>query len=325
MGKKSESCESPVGISEVTVYYSSWPGDFQEFFRCWQRFQEKGKEIVPSAMKNRSEQDYYTLFRLDGANIPRIYYGNEFCEHRIPNRDELEEAIVTVENAGFSFTFLTPPCGDAGLQRLEELFHRMEKLSPGTEVVANDWGVLKTLRPHYPKLKPVMGRLMSRFLRDPRVTPRYVRPDAPPEAFKALQECSLSIPIFQEILKNYGVERVELDYLFQGIGIDFCTIGLRPSVYIPFGYVTTGRICLFGNLNLPTKLKFELRDACDKPCQKVKATLLDCRSRLDGGVRTYLQRGNTIFYQQNGPMVSEAIAWASQQRARLVFQPDLSF
>ena len=42
-----------------------------------------------------------------------------------------------------------------------------------TEVVVNDWGVLRLVRREFPGLRPVLGRLMNKMMRDPRVAPFY--------------------------------------------------------------------------------------------------------------------------------------------------------
>jgi len=312
-------------ISEIAVYYPRWPGDIKAFIRSWRDFQEEGFERPPSNIEKRDEVNYNTLFRMNGTTPPRIYFGNEFCEHCIPNIRMLQEVLGAMNECGFSLTLLTPPCNDAKLEEVEKLLKLLEELSPGAEVVINDWGALEMIKCRYPRLKPVLGRLMNRFLRDPRITPRYLSPDAPSEGLKIVQGSSLSIPAFQNILQNYGIERVELDYLYQGIGIDFEDIGLRPSLYLPFGFVATGRICMFGNLNRPPESKFGIIDACDKPCWEMEATLEDSNKKNDGGVYNYLQRGNTIFYRLSGQILSEAINWANQQQARIVYQPELPF
>ena len=53
--------------------------------------------------------------------------------------------------------------------------------------------------------------------------------------------------------------------------------------------------------------------------------LEDANKQNDGGVYTYLQRGNTIFYTLNELILSKAITWANKQQARIVYQPELPF
>jgi hypothetical protein len=320
--EKTTECQ---GISEIAVYFPRWPGDFQGFLQCWRNFNEKSIEKLSSNVKVGNGINYDSLLSMNEITPPRIYFGNEFCEHCIPHVRMLKNVLAAIKEFGFSLTLLTPPCNDKKLGEVEKLLKLLEELAPDSEVVGNDWGVLEMIKCRYSKLKPVFGRLMNRFLRDPRITPRYLCPDAPPKGLKVVQGSSLSIPDFQHILKMYGIERVELDYLYQGIGIDFPAIGFLPSVYLPFGFVATGRICMFGNLNKPPESKFGINDTCDKPCWEMEVMLEDANKQNDGGVYTYLQRGNTIFYTLNELILSKAITWANKQQARIVYQPELPF
>ena len=77
-----------------------------------------------------------------------------------------------------------------------------------TEVVVNDWGVLGLVRAH-PSLTPVLGRLLTRMLRDPRLPPDRLEAEAP--STRALQQSSVTSPPFQGLLRSFGVRRVELD------------------------------------------------------------------------------------------------------------------
>ncbi len=270
----------------------------------------------------------------DGGTRPvRLYYGNEFCELGIPGRGEFEASCTAIHEAGFPLTFVTPPVSDYGCETLFDRLTDLQSWLPGSEVVVNDWGVLQLVHeafhappPARPSLKPVLGRLMSKFLRDPRVTPGYRRPGVPPETLRALQQCSLNVSAYRRLLARYGVSRVELDNLYQGIDMDFGALGLLPSLYIPYGYVTTGRICLPGNEHLPGNQKFGTPSGpCPRPCLRVEIDLTDANASADGGVHAFTQRGNTIFYRQPGSLVSRGQAWAEQQGARLVYQPEIPF
>ncbi len=180
----------------------------------------------------------------------RVYYGNEFCQERIPRPGELEASCRAVYDAALPLTFVTPPVSDDGCDVLLDRLTRLQNWSPHSEVVINDWGVLRLVHETFPSLVPVLGRLLNKFLRDPRVTARYDRPGASTNAPRALRQSSLSIPAYRRLLARYGVQRTELDNLYQGIDLDFRALHLSASLYVPFGYVTTGRICMLGNLHL---------------------------------------------------------------------------
>jgi len=256
----------------------------------------------------------------------RVYFGNEFCELRIPKAREFEDSCAAVLEAGFPLTFVTPPVTDQGIVTLRDRLTALQSWSPESEVVVNDWGALRVLHEEFPTLTPVLGRLMSKLLRDPRVTPRCDDPGVSAEALGAVRKCSLNISAYRSLLTRYGVARVELDNLYQGIDMDFGAMGLSPSIYIRHGYVTTGRICMPANAHLSRDRKFGTgNDLCPLPCLRVEIDLADPNAEEDGGVHGYTQRGNTVFYRQNEQLVSQGLTWAAKQGARVVYQPEIPF
>lgn len=293
----------------------------------WKRFRHVVGSDDPLATAWALDPGWATLLAVArGAPIPlRVYFGNEFCEHRIPPEGEFEMSLAEVRALDLPFTFVTPPVADAGLERLAGCLARLEALLPGSEVVVGDWGTARLLRERFPALRPVLGRLLVKFLRDPRLTPRFLFPDSPPAPLTAMQQCSLTLPGFLEVLGELGVDRVEIDNLFQGMAVDFPALGLRSALHIPFGYVTRGRICLIGNQQMAPERKFGALSPCRRECLEVEVRLRDRNRRPDGGVYDYMQRGNTIFYAQTGPHLMRGLAWAAAQGARLVFSPEPPF
>lgn len=245
----------------------------------------------------------------------RIYYGNEFCQERIPRPGELEASCRTIRETGLPLTFVTPPVNDDGCDVLVDRLTRLQNWLPHSEVVVNDWGVLRLVHEKFPALVPVLGRLLNKFLRDPRVTARY---DVPP----ALRQSSLSIPAYGRLLARYGVQRTELDNLYQGIDLDFQALDLLPSLYVPFGYVTTGRICMLGNLHLSRDEKFATPSGpCPQPCLRVEVDLAEQKAEA----HSFTQRGNTIFYRQAEALIDRGLEWAKRHGARVVYQPEIPF
>jgi hypothetical protein len=260
------------------------------------------------------------------SGVPlRIYYGNEFCEHRISGRREFAAACAAVESVGLPLTVVTPPVSEAGAEVLATRLAELARLLPGSEVVVNDWGVLRLLRREFPGLEPVLGRLMTRFLRDPRVTPRLGL-GAAGASPHPLRQASVGMPAFRRMLEGHGIRRIELDNLYQGIDLDFRSLRLLPSLYLPYGYVTTGRICQQGNEHLPRDRKFGTPPgSCPLPCLRVEIGLKDRNARADGGQYSFTQRGNTIFYRQPPALMASGRAWAEERGARLVYQPEIPF
>ena len=137
----------------------------------------------------------------------RLYFGDEFCERLLPTRRELEEVMALAADRGLAFTLVTPYVTEAGLKKVSLLAERLPK---GTEVVFNDWGVFRVLKTRFPNLLPVMGRLLTKIKRGPRIAGFLER--LPSEALAHLRRTNLGVPVYQAFLKENGIRRAELDH-----------------------------------------------------------------------------------------------------------------
>ena len=217
----------------------------------------------------------------------RVYFGDEFCERLLPGRKELEEVMEQAKSRGLAFTLVTPYVTEAGLARVEKL---ISLLPDQTEVVFNDWGVLRVLKSRFPGLVPVMGRLLTKIKRGPRIA--NFLDTLPEQALVHLRKTNLGVPIYKKFLSENNVKRVELDNPLQGLDLSDVPQELNLSLYIPFAYVTTTRFCLVANSDVPDKKGFIGVFPCNKECQKYTFY-------LDNAVMTTLliRRGNAVFYK----------------------------
>jgi hypothetical protein len=217
----------------------------------------------------------------------RVYFGDEFCERLLPSAAELIRVMEQVRDAGRSFTLVTPYVTEAGLAQVAELL----KLLPlATEVVFNDWGVFRLLQMEYPDLVPVMGRLLTKIKRGPRIM--NFLDTLPKAAVEHYRTSNLDVPRYQRFLEENNICRAELDNPLQGLDVSGVSKNLSLSLYIPFAYVTTTRFCLTANADKPDKKGF----IGVFPCQR------ECRTYtfyLDNAAMTTLliRRGNTIFFR----------------------------
>ena len=259
------------------------------------------------------------------GNFRRLYFGNEFCEELIPPLPLLKSRQALARESGKDFTFVTPFVTDNGLEKLDKLFRFLDKTSP-CEVVFNDWGVFSLLE-CFPRLIPVMGRLLTRQRRDPRVLnllrgkqKRAVKSgpgrklvkiskDVPAGFSSYHASCAVNSPYLQDFLMSRGIHRVEIDRLIWGMEIK-----LRPqiklSVYYPYGYVSTGRMCW----------KFSLKfGACARQCQKYCFRFRDPSLPVP-----FFGIGGTLFYKYDAPPLDKCHD-LNAAGLRLVYQPRLPF
>ncbi len=281
----------------------------------------------------------------------RLYFGVEFCQHLMPTAADVAEARAWAEERGWGFTMLTPYVTDAFLPPVDE---QLAALAPGTEVVVEDWGVLRRARAagHL----PVLGRGLHRLTRDPRlpdVGPEHLRGDDPPSSW---QQGSLGSRRFRAFLKRSGVGRVHLDVPLQGLSP--LPEGVPVAVHLPYGMIASGRICMVSSWGKPASQRFVPPRHCDAPCRRFTVALRAPWSRRDGGAESvplvsdgsfiplshvlnrrrnalpeaeadpaprFLQKGNTHFYRLEGDALEQAAAWAQESPVvdRVVLEPDL--
>ncbi len=253
-------------------------------------------------------------FARPGDAWSRAYLGSDFCQTLLPAPSTMLEAFAALRGRA-AFALVTPPVNDAGLHRVGVLLDLLAaETAPeaATEVVVNDWGVLGLVRAH-PSLTPVLGRLLTRMLRDPRLPPDRLEAEAP--STRALQQSSVTSPPFQGLLRSFGVRRVELDPVAQGLAMDFDAMGLAPTLHAPFGYVTTGRVCLFAAMGQAEEHRFEVGAPCRQECRRFAARMTDAAPSPDAALIT---AGNTVMQRHERSVITRVLDALASRDARVV-------
>ncbi len=173
----------------------------------------------------------------------RIYFGNEFCQNLIPSVQEMAYILDTVSKKRMDFTLATPFVTNEGMARLIPLIEYISNRLAASEIVINDWGLLRWLNRRYPHLKLSLGRLLTKQKRGPRILNLMHR--VPAGMVRHFSQSNADVPILTNFLISKGVTRIELDNLLQGIVRNNPEI--KGSLYIPFAYVTTTRFCLIND------------------------------------------------------------------------------
>ncbi len=283
-----------------------------------------------TAVEQETAQSIRTAVkRVVGKSVPeRLYFGSEFCHYRLVDAEDLLRAYEASREAGYAFTFVTPYLPQSGLQRLASclaaLAERLKRDGVATvEVVVNDWGVLNHLKQHYPCYKPVLGRLLNKMIRDPRVTQHYNRSGAPVQANTALKQASFTQNAFRTFLREAGVQMIELDNTLQGIEWDLAEEDdLALAVHLGFGCVATGRTCLVGSLHVEEQDKFRGHIVCKQQCRRYTAEMVNRHPRISDLPQRVFQKGNSVFYQQTLEQIEAGVHFArANQACRLVYSP----
>jgi len=189
------------------------------------------------------------------SSFKRIYFGAEFCDEKLPSPEEWDAAADAARLEKLPITLVTPYFTESGLGRVIELLKHVARDNAETEVVVNDWGAFNFMRRELPILRPVIGRVLIRQKKDPRIA--HVNDTDMKEYFsKSLLDNSR----FRDFLVSEGAGRAELDNPLHGINMP--EIENRPalSLYFPFVFLTTSRQCAPGSCESCGNSKYVLRN-----------------------------------------------------------------
>ena len=248
------------------------------------------------------------------THFSRLYFGNEFCERLVPSPKDVAQVMDFVREHHLSFSLVTPYVTDAGLRKWEKVIRTVAEKNPQSEVVVNDWGIFRATKSISKNLVPVLGRLMTKIKRGPRIV--NVLDKLPPSALTHLKSTNLSVDTYRTFLVKQGITRADLDYPLQDIIVGDSGADIHLSLYIPFVYVTTTRFCLVASCDIPEQKGVVGIFPCKKECQKYTFT-------LDNPVMgcSLIRKGNTIFYKNEKIPQSDELR--EKKIDRIVIQPEI--
>jgi len=223
------------------------------------------------------------------APFDRLYFGHEFCQRRLPSAADVRRAAAFAAEREAGFTLVTPFVTNAGLKRVRELADAVCAGPHPAELVVNDWGVLRAVRAAHPGAPLILGRLLTKQKRGPRLL--RIAERLPPAARDHFRRCNADTPRLTAFLREQGIVRIELDNLLQGMRRP--GEALPASLHYPYGYISTTRLCLFMQGDRPGKNLRSL-GSCSRECLKYDVTL----RHPDMPVDLHL-KGNAQFFRND--------------------------
>lgn len=245
----------------------------------------------------------------------RIYFGEEFCENRFPDKQKLMSIVEYASKNKLDFTFVTPYVTDLGLKHIEELINIISKSLTSFEVVFNDFGVMKLLHDKYPEIKLVCGRIINKMKRDPRINCALACNNGNLDGEKYFSSTSFLGKYIKELFVRYNVSRIEFDNVYHNF--NFClNDGIHGSLYYPYVFLTTTRLCRLKKDNLfSTKNKLVVANRCEHICNKAIIALDN--ENINKKIYVY---GNTQFLYNKE--VKDSI-FKNKGMDRLIYQLNL--
>lgn len=292
--------------------------------RPWERFD----------YQNEVEKDLQDLFFLvwkelggEGRLPQRLHYGSEFCQYRLPSFTEVRKAALYSWENGMDFTFATSYLHEKKFQELDKILQGLASLSEEygkpIEIVVNDWGVYYHLRSHYPQFNLVMGRMLNKMIRDPRVASFYNQDEvaAAAEAGKrVMQGTGLFSSWFGRFLEEGNLTGIEFDPLLQDMDLTGCPENWHISFHFPFGCVASGSACMVGFMDAEKKDKFRGDPSCKHQCQ---TAVFELKPRTFGDMESRVfQKGNTAFFAHQHELIERGLHNATTiSGSRVVYSP----
>ena len=266
----------------------------------------------------------------------RLYYGNEFCERLVPSLKDLKEILGYIKMWGLEFSFVTPYVTNIGLEKLKVLFEFLKTKKINCEVIVNDWGVLSLINREYLDFQPVLGRLLTKQKRGPRLIkllkrrarPRLmVNPESPSQRHILIQKKlplgldsyykgsnTSSVPIIHKFLISQRIKRIELDNIAQGMLLELPRSKISASAYTPYIYITTTFFCQTARCNQKNKSLLKIKP-CKRQCQRYLFKL-----RHKTIPKVIFLKGNTQFYKNPKLSIKELKKIGID---RIVYQPEI--
>lgn len=206
-----------------------------------------------------------TNIKLDDKNlksIDRVYIGNDFCQEKF-NVNEIKKLLIFYNNK-VKITLLLPFFTDTFFCKLEKLlpFIKNNTSIKYFEIVFNDWGTFYYLRKNYPFFSLVMGRLLTKQKKDPRVNVilnnlqdkfRILKSKedekkiiftkkVPKSLVNIFSRSSIETKeLFCFLIKN-NVKRIEIDNIQADIIMEKNN-KVKVSLYYPYSLLTLTRYC----------------------------------------------------------------------------------
>ncbi|ERI07624.1 hypothetical protein [Aneurinibacillus aneurinilyticus] len=254
----------------------------------------------------------------------RLYFGSEFCQYRLTSSIAVMKALEYSRRNGLAFTFVTPYVHNVKFHALTTILTELQqeavKVKEKVEVVVNDWGVYSHIRKQFPMLCPVIGRLLNKVVRDPRIADYYDNENAPPQAINVVKGNGLVSEWFGRFLESSDTVRLEFDEAIQGFGQE--TESHALSFHYPFGCVASGSACMVGFMDSDKKDKFRGDPDCKQQCQRYTFELKN--RQFTHMTHRIFQKGNTAFYAHNRTLIETGLRRAMQAGAvRVVYSPRL--
>ena len=206
---------------------------------CPELYQAYIKEDISVFMKNYWERN--SFLKMNTEVIPdRLYIGNQFCHLLFPEEKCLFELMEKAHQEKCSITLVYTYIREDVLKTTEELLEKVDNWCKekhiSVEIIVNDWALVEMLKKYPERLIPVMGILLNKRKKDPRM--KYKKGDR-----TLYEENSLNADFYREFLGTQcNIWRYEWESC--GYAQKFpALLNGKNSLHVPFYQTNTSQYC----------------------------------------------------------------------------------
>lgn len=206
---------------------------------CPELYQAYLKEDISIFMRDYWRRNGFPEMNTDC--IPdRLYIGNQFCHLLFPEEQCLFDLMEKAHREKRSITLVYTYIREDMLKTTEELLAKVDnwcrKKQISAEIVVNDWAMIKMLEIYPERLIPVLGTLLNKRKKDPRM--KYKKGDR-----MLYEENSLNAEFYREFLgKQCNIWRYEWESC--GYAQKFPdSLNGKNSLHVPFYQTNTSQYC----------------------------------------------------------------------------------
>ena len=175
--------------------------------------------------------------------IKGIYFGNDSCEHLIPQISQIQEVLDYCKSNKLNFALVLPPLSEFSIKKVEKIFEFLKDKK--IEVVVNDFGALN-LAKNYKNIKIIAGITFNKLIK-----PAFIQ-NLTENQQNLIQQTEIQIQEYREFFKDLNITR----FSFENVKLDFSFLLEKPYItvdyYYPFIRISYSKACniagLFNNI-----------------------------------------------------------------------------
>lgn len=251
--------------------------------------------------QNGTYQAYQAIVPHVPDTFTHFYFGCEFCEYQLPEPAQLRAWLRLCDESQLDPVFVTSVVSDVGIWKIRECLRTLTAARTKIPVVVNDLGVLRMIRREFPEVPVIAGRILDKTSHDSRGGEDDFYSYYGEDGLRYAKTPGIQSGYSAAVLRAFEIDRFEFDLPKTGLSLPDHKDAY--SLYWPYHYLTTGRVCLFRSFSRDPEHKFLVDGSgCPRQCTDME---VEYRKPLPGfytegekriSSMHLLQKGNTIYY-----------------------------